>query len=181
MFNDIGKKIKGLAVALFAIEAIFSFIGGLVLMADGDDEKVAVGFLIMVGGVLFSWISSWFLYGFGEIIDKLQDVERNTRQTAENARTKGTNTPSASANTSPTDNAVQHTLTCPHCHIPNRTNRTICWYCGKELPQVNNAAANPVLKESPSVQVDNSTECKCGAHFTGNFCPNCGREKGSVI
>ncbi len=75
MFENIGKKIKSLAKIVFVIEAAFLGFVGLVLMLDGNGE----GFLVLVAGVLGAWISGLFLYGFGEIIDKLTDIEKNTR------------------------------------------------------------------------------------------------------
>ncbi len=75
MFDNIGEKIKGLAKIIFWIEAIGAFMVGLVL-AEATD---GISMLIAVGGALVAWISSWFLYGFGEIIDKLCAIERNTR------------------------------------------------------------------------------------------------------
>ncbi len=78
MYNDIGKKIKGLATVICVITAILFVVAGIIFMVLGD-IFVFVGLLIMVAGALFSWISSWLLYGFGELIDKTCDIERNTR------------------------------------------------------------------------------------------------------
>lgn len=75
MFKNIGKKIKGLAKVLFWLLAICSVVIGLYLLDDTDGISAAIG----VGGVLVAWIGSWFLYGFGEIIDKLCEIERYTR------------------------------------------------------------------------------------------------------
>ena len=78
MFDNIGGKIKGLAKAIFYVEAVAAFIAGIVIMSEGD-EMILFGLLIWVVGPLVAWVSSWFLYGFGEIIDKLCAIERNTR------------------------------------------------------------------------------------------------------
>ena len=75
MFDNIGVKIKGLAKVLFWLEVITAVIVGFVLAADTD----GLSLLFAIAGVLVAWISAWFLYGFGEIIDKLCDIERNTR------------------------------------------------------------------------------------------------------
>ena len=75
MFDNIGGKIKGLAKVLFWLEVIAAVIVGLVLVEDTD----GLSLLFAIAGVLVAWISAWFLYGFGEIIDKLCDIERNTR------------------------------------------------------------------------------------------------------
>lgn len=75
MFDNIGGKIKGLAKVIFWLEAIAAVIVGLVLVEDTE----GLSLFFAIAGVLAAWISAWFLYGFGEIIDKLCDIERNTR------------------------------------------------------------------------------------------------------
>ena len=76
MYRDIGEKIKGLAIVIFFIEAIASVIGGFILWMDNEEWWCI---LIIIIGPFLAWVSSWLLYGFGEIIDKLCDIERNTR------------------------------------------------------------------------------------------------------
>lgn len=78
MYSEIGKKIKGLALAIFIIMTIGVAIGGLAMMAI-DEELIIIGLLFVGLGTLFAWISTWMLYGFGELIDKVCDIERNTR------------------------------------------------------------------------------------------------------
>ena len=75
MYEKIGEKIKGLAIATFIVEVIASVIIGIVFLADGE----WMGILILFCGPIVAWVSSWFLYGFGEIIDKLCDIEQNPR------------------------------------------------------------------------------------------------------
>lgn len=77
MYDNIGGKIKGLAKAIFIVEAIAVVITGIALMAfDGD--MIPLGLLVMVVGPLVAWVSSWLLYGFGELVDKTCDIARNT-------------------------------------------------------------------------------------------------------
>ena len=78
MYDNIGRKIKGLAIVVFIVEAIAAIIGGIALMITLDD-LILLGLLVLLFGPLVAWVSSWLLYGFGEIIDKLCDIERNTR------------------------------------------------------------------------------------------------------
>ena len=78
MYDNIGGKIKGLAKATFIVEAIAAVITGIALMAS-DEDMIPVGLLVMVAGPIVAWVSSWLLYGFGELIDKTCDIERNTR------------------------------------------------------------------------------------------------------
>ena len=78
MYENIGGKIKGLAKATFVIEAVAAFIGGIVLI-EADDDLLAVGLLAWIMGPLLAWVSSWLLYGFGELIEKVCNIERYMR------------------------------------------------------------------------------------------------------
>lgn len=77
MYNNIGEKIKGLAVFVFVLGAIVSFGFALSNIDETDGFSLLLGFL----GAFLAWLSSLGLYGFGEIIEKLTDIERNTRGT----------------------------------------------------------------------------------------------------
>ncbi|MBQ4648006.1 MAG: hypothetical protein IJB76_02460 [Clostridia bacterium] len=78
MYDNIGGKIKGLAKIIFVVEAIVAIITGSVIM-DSDNDLFLVGLLVMVMGGIVAWVSTWLLYGFGELIDKTSAIERNTR------------------------------------------------------------------------------------------------------
>ena len=77
MYNNIGGKIKGLAKAVFIVGAIAAVIMGIALMASNED-MTPIGLLVMAVGPLVAWVSSWLLYGFGELIDKTCDIAWNT-------------------------------------------------------------------------------------------------------
>ena len=78
MYENIGSKIKGLAKTLFIIEAIVGVISGIVIASTVWDG-VVIGILVMVVAPILAWASSLVLYGFGELIDKVCEIERNTR------------------------------------------------------------------------------------------------------
>lgn len=80
MYDNIGGKIKGLAKAVFIVEAIAVFIAGIALMAYGEGEGLYLfmGLIVIALGPVVAWVSSWLLYGFGELIDKTCDIARNT-------------------------------------------------------------------------------------------------------
>ena len=79
MFADIGGKIRSVARMLCWIGIAFSLLVGLILMAQ-DSDLAPMGILTAGLGALFSWISSLFLYGFGELIVKATQIEKNTRK-----------------------------------------------------------------------------------------------------
>lgn len=68
MFNNIGGKIKTLAKVVCWIGIIACIITGIVLMAT-DDDLILVGILTAVVGSLLSWVSSFVLYGFGQLVE----------------------------------------------------------------------------------------------------------------
>ena len=65
-YDNIGKKIKGAAEFIFVLEAIATMIGGIVLMIL---EFPFLGILVMVLGPILAWVSSWLMYGFGQLIE----------------------------------------------------------------------------------------------------------------
>lgn len=74
MFRNIGAKIKMLARVMCIIGMIASVISGIItiLTMVGDFNFVVylISVLIIVIGCLLSWIGSFGLYGFGELIEK---------------------------------------------------------------------------------------------------------------
>lgn len=73
MFENIGSKIKTVAVTLTWLGIVMSVLTGLVIFLDGSME----GLFIMIFGSLFSWLGSFLLYGFGQLVensDKLVDL-----------------------------------------------------------------------------------------------------------
>ena len=59
MFNNIGGKVKGLAVVVCCLGIITAIIYAI----------VAKSFLTFIIGVLSSWIGCWSLYAIGEAAD----------------------------------------------------------------------------------------------------------------
>lgn len=67
MFSNIGGKIKRLAIAICAVGIGVSVLCGMIIIASG--AMLGMGFAILIGGSLLSWIGSFFAYGFGELIE----------------------------------------------------------------------------------------------------------------
>lgn len=75
MFTNIGGKIKALAMVQCWIGIFASVICGIGMMCSGDDVAGILGFFILILGGFASWIGSFLLYGFGELIEKTSNVE----------------------------------------------------------------------------------------------------------
>lgn len=85
MFSNIGSKIQGLAKFTAWLGIILSIIFGLIFMSLGSATEIGgfasvMGFLIIILGSLSSWISSWVLYGFGELIVSVTEVSTLNRE-----------------------------------------------------------------------------------------------------
>ena len=90
MFNNIGRKIKGLARVIFWITLVLwalASLGGMIAMIatvgryNGGMVVLAIfAFFVSVGiGFLVSWIGSFFMFGYGQLIDDTE-INRKTNQ-----------------------------------------------------------------------------------------------------
>lgn len=86
MYNGIGKKIKNLTLFIVLVEILVSICVGIAITyylrsSYFTEELSFLGLLVGFLGIIASWISGFFLYGFGELID--QTTQINTRQKLE--------------------------------------------------------------------------------------------------
>lgn len=144
MFDDIGGKIKGLAKVITIIGIVASCICGLVMLVES--ENFLFGVLVAGLGSLGSWVGSFLLYGFGELIDQTVDNNRLLRQIS----TSGKNTSkdiSDLVNVTAAQNAQESPVSafigsctpvrldamriqCPKCKTMQMSNNTTCRHCG---------------------------------------------------
>ena len=75
-FQNIGGKIKTLAVIVSIVGVVASVIFCIMALT----ENAGIGLLIAIVGSLVSWISSFFTYGFGELIEKTTEIAKNTKK-----------------------------------------------------------------------------------------------------
>lgn len=79
VFSNIGGKLKGLAT--FA--TVVGIIAGIIVcvaMAIIDLEMIPLGLVIGVAIALLSWIGSFVIYGFGELITTSQSILRELNE-----------------------------------------------------------------------------------------------------
>lgn len=77
MYKNVGKKIMVLAQVLGWLLLIAGIIVGLVYLSNsysGDDMK---GVIALATGVV-SFISSWFLYGFGQLVNDVNVIKNKS-------------------------------------------------------------------------------------------------------
>ena len=78
-FENIGLQLKGWAIVLYWLDFIGEIIAGLILLFIEGGDLAWIGLITIFGGIFFTAISTALLYGFGELIEKARDIERNTR------------------------------------------------------------------------------------------------------
>lgn len=92
MFENIGHKIKILAKVVCWVGIVCSVLWGIIFIVQ-NTEQAAIGIMMAALYALASWVGSFCLYGFGELIEKVTEIAKNT---------KGTSSPTA--NTDETEN-----------------------------------------------------------------------------
>ena len=92
-FNDCSEKIKKLAKILFCIGLVAGVITAIVMFAEASDTwgdgtlYTVLGFASLVVIPLLTWVSCIFLYGFGELIEKANSIDRKMN-TSGNAKSE---------------------------------------------------------------------------------------------
>lgn len=90
MYDNIGKKIKVLTKIATIISIVAVIIVGLVLVEDNP----ALGLVLIFPCPVLCWASSFFMYGFGELVDKVTagetkpDKDTNTIKVLLNRKNK---------------------------------------------------------------------------------------------
>ena len=96
MFDNIGGKIKTLAKVVCWIGIIACIITGIVLMAT-DDDLILVGILTAVVGSLLSWVSSFILYGFGQLVENSDTIANRNVNSHSNSTNSSNSVPHSSS------------------------------------------------------------------------------------
>ena len=78
MYNNIGKKIKGIieavtkiSITIWVIIGVFFVLGGI---GSGEFAIAVMGIIIAPLMCLVSWLSGLMIYAFGEITDNIQAI-----------------------------------------------------------------------------------------------------------
>ena len=78
MHDNIAKTIKTIASVLFIVGVIASIILGINYVRFNLGATIVT----VIVGIIISFIPSVFIYGFGEIIDILDDIRHNTNRSS---------------------------------------------------------------------------------------------------
>lgn len=153
LFSNPGNRIKNAAKALFVIEAVFSFLSGLLVIFE--EEEFLLGLIVIATGVAVSFISALLLYAFGELVESSQEnreINRRILMALNNgaAQTPVASTPAvnavpaapagykASAEAAPaapqpvsSGSNISGIWYCRSCGKPTSNAYSTCFHCGK--------------------------------------------------
>lgn len=123
MFDNIGGKIKTVVKTTCIVEIISCVITGVVLLVN---EQTWQGFSVMFGGSILAWISSFYMYGFGQLVEnsdiiakqcgrqneKHEKYVQKKKETEVKAHTQKAKVKIKDDNV---DDEAFIDITCPHC------------------------------------------------------------------
>lgn len=165
MYENIGKKIKGLAGFLAAAGIILSIIIGIVQIVTAvklskyssygistvQTATVWSGILTIILGSVASVVSTYVLYGFGQLVESAQNIEREIVQRPIQ-KVLSEEKPGNPTNTA--QSASEPEWSCPKCLCINPLSAAACRNCG--TPQ----RMGTLLQPSRSAVTD-SDKWKC--------------------
>lgn len=152
MFDNIGEKIKGLATAICWIGIIASVLVGFCIIILGGvyfyaGLHVFIGLVVLVIGPLLSWVCSFFMYGFGQLIEnsdalvnlnksQLKKMTLSTGDSSVENKTMVNHKPFSIEDIRVSKNEKKdYVFKCPYCgkehFFPNKPDTFVCIHCNK--------------------------------------------------
>ena len=138
MYNNVGNKIKVLAQVVGWLCFVAGIIAWIVLLACGEQ----IGWAVLGSGVL-ALVSSWFLYGFGQMVDDIHEMRGNepasiptpeepTSKPVVEQKNAVVIEPKKMSKAEEKDESMA-THNCPKCGAKNPISRVFCKECGERL------------------------------------------------
>ncbi len=164
-FENVGEKIKKYAKVSFIIEVVSAIITGLSMLFDED--MFEIGIYVMILGPFAALVVSWFIYAFGELVEKTSQNEQNSRKILEilkENKPERTNNELSKTEKTATSVLVENgMMICSECNFEQPSDRVVCWHCGAKF----------VKTEKP----EHKWLCdSCGKMRSQSPCEFCGKE-----
>ena len=83
MFNNIGEKIKKYVKCFACFGMVASIVIGIICCVTG---AFLAGILVGVLGFIGSWVGAWMMYGYGEMVQRLINIDRKLSSTQDQTR-----------------------------------------------------------------------------------------------
>lgn len=141
MKENVGRTIKTIANVCYIIGIILSIIAGLILATEISGAFI----LISIIGPLVLFVPYYMMFGFGEIIIKLYEIEENTRSKNVKGK-KGKKRNNSQVEESNNENYDEEIfdddyddsipkITCPDCHTKHDFDYPKCPNCGHKYEE----------------------------------------------
>ncbi len=148
MFDNIGDKLRLLAIIFFIIGVVGSIVVFIVLCADG---MFIEGLIALSVGVVASWVSNLIFYGVGEAVEYSKSANYYAKQALNELREIKIENKNTSIQEHETlvsarveaeeDVAVESAFTivnngnivCEQCKFEQPSGRKVCWKCGAKF------------------------------------------------
>ena len=94
-FENVGEKIKSIAKVLFWILSVIVWVAcivGIIIAGEYEPAWLLMPIGIAILWPLLMWVYSLFIYGFGEIISKLDVISANTKVVKDDLNSKSKQT-----------------------------------------------------------------------------------------
>ena len=128
MFTDIGKKIKIYAKAAFWVMSVSGVILGFLLLTEAYGvEEVVPAVVLMVISPLAAWGTTIFMYGFGELIERVCALEQGLVGIADRREAV------AAVQTARRPAEARPAKTCPNCGARVSEDSLFCTKCGSSI------------------------------------------------
>ncbi len=125
MFDNIGRKIKNIAIGVFVVEIISGISIGLSIGIKTEWDNAFWAIVVIISSPFAAWVSSVLLYGFGQLIENSDMLVVNSKKLVD----KTTN------QTKISQNPVDRFLSKPNNSTDNSTHRWRCTNCGNMVSE----------------------------------------------
>jgi len=132
MFSNIGRKIRKLSVCISVAGMVTAAAFAVIIWQNHllGALSLLYSIIILAGGVLISWVGSFFTYGFGEMIEKTAENNRFLAQLVQQGngrKAKSCFAPAVCRESAP----VHEKWKCQHCGDINMPGNVFFKGCGK--------------------------------------------------
>ena len=136
MFDNVGKKLQVVAKIYMWIGILISVIVGIITASDAQSGGFFIFLLIAVFGSVGSYLSSLFLYAFGEMVENIASIEDDTGYFRRRTMKKDKDETEAAKNTGHTfsgSRTADGKKKCKSCGAENLVGNEVCTACGSPL------------------------------------------------
>ncbi len=128
MWDNIGRKLQGLAKFVCWIGIISSIITAIVLWTQNNSYQptILAGFLYLIIGCLLSWIGSWAMYALGLVAEHVENGGSISTSVYMNSNNSSSETGAYLSS--------NNYWVCPKCKNRNPRSKVECKECGTLRP-----------------------------------------------